>query len=259
MTILKKTTLVFAVTASMHSMYSMAADFEFDRPGDGFSTTTTPVGRLAWEQALPTAQYQEFRTLTGDKGNQTSLKADMLLRTGLMDGLELRLGWDGPAWSKTRFQGQHFEDDGLGDVTIGLKKSIDLKDDKLTMAVLAQALIATGNDGFTAHDDIYMLASSVNYKYSEGLTTGITMKYEVQNSDWAVTAVPTLGYKIAGPLSGYSQLVYRKAESQDYEYGLGSGLIYALSDRAQLDASIGVDLQGSNKSYNGGLGISYLF
>lgn len=256
MTILKKTTLVFAVTASMHSM---AADFEFDRPGDGFSTSITPVGRLAWEQSLPTAQYQEFRTLTGDKGNQTSLKADMLLRTGLMDGLELRLGWDGPAWNKTRLQGEHFEDDGLGDVTVGLKKSIDLKDDKLSMAVLVQASIATGNDGFTKEDDIYTLASSVNYKYSEGLTTGITMKYEIQNSDWAVTAIPTLGYAIAGNLSGYSQLVYRKAESQDYEYGLGSGLIYALSDRAQLDASVGVDLQGSNKSYNGALGISYLF
>lgn len=44
------------------------------------------------------------------------------------------------------------------------------------------------------------------------------MKYK--NSNWAVTAIPTINYKIAGKLSGYSEFVYRKAESQDYQYGL---------------------------------------
>lgn len=256
MTILKKMTLAFAVTASMNTI---AAEFEFDRPGDGFSTTITPVGRVAWEQALPTASYQEFKSPTGEKARQVNLTADMLFRTGLADGLELQLGWLGPAWSRTSYQGQHTEDDGLGDITVGLKKAIDLKDDKLSLAVLLQALIATGNNGFTEEDDIYTLGTSVNYKYSDTLTTGITMKYEIQNSDWAVTAIPTLGYQIAGKLSGYSQLVYRKAESKDYEYGLGTGLIYALNDRAQFDANIGVDLDGPEKGYNGGLGFSYLF
>ncbi|HQV24942.1 MAG TPA: transporter, partial [Acinetobacter sp.] len=75
----------------------------------------------------------------------------------------------------------------------------------------------------------------------------------------AVTAVPTLEYKIAGKLSGFSEFIYRKAESQDYEYGLGTGLVYALNDRAQLDASIGVDLNGDAKSYNGGFGVAVLF
>ncbi|MCY1185282.1 hypothetical protein D9M73_260470 [compost metagenome] len=81
----------------------------------------------------------------------------------------------------------------------------------------------------------------------------------MQNSDWAVTAVPTIDYKIAGKLSGYSEFIYRKAESQDYEYGLGTGLVYAVNNRTQLDASIGVDLNGQDKSYNGGLGVSFLF
>ncbi|MFI7967414.1 transporter, partial [Acinetobacter baumannii] len=131
---------------------------------------------------------------------------------------------------------------------------IDLNDENLSMAVLAEAIIATGNDEFTAHDDIYSLSSAVAYKYNDLVGTSITMRYEVQNSNWAVTAIPTIDYKIAGKLSGYSEFIYRKAESQDYEYGLGTGLVYAVNDRTQLDASIGVDLEGQDKSYNGGLG-----
>ena len=259
MTILKKMTLVLAVGGGLNSLPAIAADFEFDRPGDGMSTTVTPVGRVAWEQSLPNFSYREFKNASGLKGNELGLSADVLLRTGLAEDLELQLGWAGPAWTKTRFQGQHREDDGLGDVSIGVKKLIDLNDEKLSLAVLAQAQIATGNDGFTAHDDIYTIATAVNYLYSDQITTNITMKYEVQNSDWAVTAIPTLGYALNENWSGYSQFVYRKAESQDYEYGLGSGVIYALNDRVQLDASIGLDLSGSDKNYNVGLGFSYLF
>ena len=64
-----------------------AADFEFDRPGEGLSTGITPVGNVAWEQGLPTARYSK----SGDQ-TVTTLSADMLLRTGLSDDLELRLG-----------------------------------------------------------------------------------------------------------------------------------------------------------------------
>ena len=140
-----------------------------------------------------------------------------------------------------------------------MKKAINLKDDRLTMALLAEAIIATGNDEFTNQDDIYSLTSAVAYKFSDLVGTSITMRYEAQNSDWAVTAIPTIDYKIAGKLFGFSEFVYRKAESQDYAYGLGTGLVYAINDRAQLDASVGVDLEGKGQSYNGGLGLSVLF
>ncbi|HAV15693.1 MAG TPA: hypothetical protein DCW91_00200, partial [Acinetobacter nosocomialis] len=55
------------------------------------------------------------------------------------------------------------------------------------------------------------------------------------------------------------EFVYRKAESQDYQYGLGTGLVYAVNKRTQLDASVGVDLEGQDKGYHGGLGMAFLF
>lgn len=251
MTTLK--TLGFVALASA-SAQVFAADFAFDRPGTGFSTTTIPVGQLAWEQGLPSASYVE-------SGNDysTTLNADMLLRTGLSDSLELQLGWQGPSWSKSKIDGIKSEDDGLGDISIGLKKAIDLDDERLSMALLAEALIATGNPGFSNEEDIYSLSSAVAYQYNDLVNTSITMRYEWQDDQWAIQAVPTLEYKITDKWSGFSEFVYRKAESQDYEYGLGTGVMYALNDRVQLDASVGVDLNGADKSYTSGLGVAFLF
>ena len=251
---------IFSIAAlSALSLPVMAADFSFDRPGAGMSTGITPVGRLAWEQSLPNANYAESRNENGEKVKTTTLNADMLFRTGLAQDLELQLGWQGPSWSKSKVAGKSVEDDGLGDVSIGLKQAIDLNDDKLSMAVLLQALIATGNDGFSEEDDIYSLGTAVSYQYSELLKTGINMRYDVQNSDWAVTAIPNIQYRLSDQWSGFSELVYRKAESQDNEYGLTSGVIYALNERTQLDASVGVDLDGADKSYHAGLGMAFLF
>ena len=255
---MKKLNALTFVAASMLASTTFAAEFSFDRPGAGIRTGITPVGQLAWEQGLPTVSYQE-QNIEGVKDKTLTLNGDMLLRTGLANGLELQLGWQGPVWQQHKRAGFKTETDGLGDVSIGLKKAIDLKDDRLSMAVLAEAIIATGNDEFTAHDDIYSLTSAVAYEFSDLIGTSITMRYEAQNSNWAVTAIPTIDYKIAGKLSGYSEFIYRKAESQDYQYGLGTGLVYAINDRAQLDASVGVDLDGDVRSYNGGLGVSVLF
>ncbi len=255
MSAVKTAGFIFAAALSVNAM---AADFSFDRPGAGMGTGITPVGKLAWEQSLPSASYNET-TVDGAKQKTVTLNGDMLFRTGLAKDLELQLGWQGPAWTKVKRAGQSVEEDGLGDVSIGVKKAIHLDDDKLSMALLAEAILATGNDGFTNHDDIYSLSSVVAYDFSDLISTSITMRYEAQDSNWAVTAVPTIEYKIADKWSGFSELVYRKAESEPYQYSLGSGVIYALNERMQLDASVGVDLNGEDKSYQSGLGVSFLF
>lgn len=251
----QKTLLALVVLGMSSASFAV----EFERPGTGFSTSTIPVGKLAWEQSLANAHYFEDQNEQGQTVKHTLVYADTLLRTGLSDDVELQLGWQGPAWSKTKIAGQSSEQDGLGDVSIAVKKSIDLDDDKLSMAVLAQAVIATGNASFSVQDDIYTLASSINYAYSEGLTTGLSMFYSVQDGQWRATAVPNLNYALNDKWAGYSELVYSKAESEDYEYGLGSGVMYQVNSRLQLDAGVGVGLNGTADRYQASLGLAYAF
>lgn len=250
-------TLGFTLLAGL-SANAVAAEFSFDHTGSGVGTGITPVGKLAWEQSLPSYSYTESKSEDG-KQKKSTYSADVLLRTGLAEGLELQLGWDGPQWTQSKIGKTKESTHGLGDVSIGLKKAIELDDDKMSMAVLAQAVIATGNKDFSNDKDIYSLGSVVAYDYNDQLTTSISMIYELQDSHWAVTAVPTVEYLIAGNWSGFSELVYRKQEGHDVEYNLGSGVIYAISERAQVDATVGLDLNGKDKGYQAGFGVSYLF
>jgi hypothetical protein len=251
-------TFIALATCGLSSL-SFAADYSFDRPGTGFATSTVPVAQLAWEQSLANGKYVEYQNQAGETVKHTEVYADVLLRTGLSDSLELQLGWQGPTWSKTKVAGQTKEDDGLGDVSIGLKKAIDLDDDKLSMALLAQAVIATGNDNFSIQDDEYSLGSAVSYQYSDDVTTAISMFYALQDGHWRVTAVPTLEYAFTPKFGGYSEFVYSKAEGQDYEYALGSGLVYQVNSRLQLDAGVGIGLNGSADQYQAALGFAYAF
>ena len=78
-----------AIALASISVSTMAADFSFERPGTGFGTGITPVGKLAWEQALPSATYTET-TINGLKQRDVTLNADMQLRTGLGQNTELQ-------------------------------------------------------------------------------------------------------------------------------------------------------------------------
>lgn len=232
--------------------------FEFDRPGEGMGTSITPVGQVAWEQGLPNAQYQEYK-VNGQQVRSTQLNADVLLRTGLTDNLEVQLGWDGPMWSQTKLNGQRFEDNGLGDMSIALKHAFDLDDEKLSFAIMAKALLATGQSGFSEEEDIYSLASAVSYELDDILTTSITMQYAWQDGDWTAAAIPALSYRLSERWSGFSEWIYRKTEGQDYQSRLGSGVLYAWNERVQLDASVGFDIDRGPKGYSTGLGFSMLF
>ncbi|MDO4222924.1 MAG: transporter [Acinetobacter sp.] len=245
-------TLAVATVATV----SHADDFSFDRPGTGFGTGITPVGKVAWEQGLPTASYTE------EGGVKTwTLNTDTQLRTGLGNGYELQVGFNGYTWQQTEQDGVKSDVEGLGDSFVAVKKDIDLKDDKLAWALLAQVNFATGNDEFTAENDSYSLGSTLEYQMNDDISTALTMNYSFEDgADWTVQIVPTLGYQFTEKLGGYSEFVYNKTESQKDTKSLATGLIYSFNDRFQMDASIGLDLNvPAQRSYNGGLGFSVMF
>lgn len=251
-----KTSLGIAIVLSSQMLWADA--FEFDRPGIGLGTDIVPKGQLAWEQGLPTASYNESH-VAGVKQRQLVLQGDTQLRLGVGSGLELRLGWDGPIWQQNKNGVAKTEIDGIGDMQIGIKKAIDLKDDKLKWALLAQVHLATGDDEFTTDEEIYTLASALSYQFDKDITTGITMSYDYQDGNLAVTAVPSISYPIVGNVSGFSEYVFRKAEHQHYQSIVNTGLIWSVSDRLQLDATIGYSLNQQAPDYTAGLGVAYLF
>lgn len=254
--IVAKTTAILA--AGLISQISNADAFGFDRPGAGLGTDIVPKGHLAWEQSLPSASYDDY-SVDGEKHSVLTVQGDMLARIGLGSDVEFRVGWDGPIWQKEKLGANSTETHGVGDVTLGIKKAINTHDDAFKWALLAQVNLANGDDEFTVDKEIYTLGSAISYQFNDSVSTGMTMYYDYQDGDLAWSAIPSLQYKIVGNLSGFSEYVYRKQESQHKESILNNGLIWSVKDNLQLDASIGYSFNRENPRLNAGLGVAYLF
>lgn len=255
---LRNSTPYAVLLALSFSTATWADEIEFDRPGVGFGTSIVPVGQLAWEQGLPTVSYdrtnvQQIRT------ESTTLQTDVLLRTGLTSSTELQVSWDAYNWQKQKVAGQTTEQDGVGDVGIAIKKKIDLDDENMSWAVMAEARLNTGDDAFQAKDDQYALSSSLTSQFNERLSMNMYSRYDLQDHDLGVTLVPSLSLNLNEAWSGYSEFIYRKQESQTQQIALGSGLIYRLSETIQLDGNLTFGLNGQVPDYTAGLGVAILF
>lgn len=255
-----KTQHILGAVLTMLTMVSHAAEeISFDRPGTGFGVATAPVGQWLWEQSLPSASYDESMQ-EGSKIRHTQLQSDMLLRTGLTNDLELQLSWDGVIWQQQRSNGQTTERHGLGDVGLALKKRIDLDDERLQWALMAQAKLKTGEADFRAAHDVYGLGSVLDYQMKPDLSLSMYTLYEVEDTgQLAATIAPTLNYSLQGPWSGFSEYVFRKQEGQRNEHSLNTGVIYRYGPRLQLDASIGFGLGGDTADYMAGVGFATAF
>lgn len=252
--------LISCVVLSAITSSTMAYEFAFDRPGTGFGTGITPVGHVVWEQGLPTASYTEVNE-NGQNTKTWTLNTDTQLRTGLGNGFELQLGWDGYTWQQTDVNGVKSDVEGLGDSFIAIKKAIDLKDERLKWALLAQVNFNTGDDEFKAENDSYSLGSSLEYQFDDIVTTSLTMNYGFEDgTNWTVQAIPSLEYQFNDKWGGFSEFVYTKTESQKNQKSLATGVVYTINDKAQVDASIGLDLNNeAQRSYNAGFGFSVFF
>ena len=256
---INKQRMVVGLFAASLMQAIAAEEISFDRPGTGFGVTTAPVGVLIWEQALPSASYHE----TFENGSTTrdlTLKSDVLLRTGLAKNLELQLSWDGMVWQQQRRNGQSTDQHGLGDVGIGLKKHIELDDERVQWALLAQAQFNTGEAAFRDEHDRFGLGSVFEYQMHPELALSMYTLYEIDDAGHlAATVVPTMQYAIQGAWSGFSEYLFRKQEGLQSEGSLNTGIMYRVNPRAQLDASVGFGLKGEVPDYTAGLGLSMAF
>lgn len=250
----KRIVMAMSLTAMTGVSLAHADSFGFDRPGLGLGTDIVDVGHVAWEQSLPSVSYDDTAGTS-----TTTLNADALFRIGVGANTEVRVGWDGPEWQKTRTNGKSQTNNGAGDVSLGVKHRINTNDDSLTWAVLGQVTLASGDDEFSVGKDKYTVSSALAYAFSPEISTGITMSYDYQDSDFAWAAIPTIQYKITNKVAGYTEYYYRKMQHQHHESILNNGVIWSVRDNLQLDASIGYSFNTMNPRLTAGLGFAYLF
>lgn len=246
--------IIISLMGSLCLIGSVHADtFGFDLAGTDFDTSIVPKGHWAWEQNLPYLEWQKQNDV-----KQLDVQANALIRIGVGYGAELRID-AGPVWQRTTTDGQKTTLNGMGDTIVGIKKSLETNDPKMTWAVLGQVNLANATHELGVADKIYTLGSSLVYQYADRIQTGMTMYYDKQGQDLAWSAVPNIRYQFNDHWSGVSDLQYRKQESQPEQWLITDSISWSPKDNMQLTASLGYQFSGSAKDYTGGLSIGYLF
>lgn len=120
-------------------------DFCADRPGKATPSCTMDPGHLQVEQGLlDYAHSRDSGTIEDDYET-----GDLLLRYGLTDSLEARVGWGGYGWSRTqdRATGLVERTHGGGDLTLSFRQNLRHPDDTgIAFAVQPSVTVPVGTD-----------------------------------------------------------------------------------------------------------------
>jgi len=221
----------------------------FDRPGIAFSTTTLPVGGLAWEQGLP-----DFVHESGGGASTTLYSAGTNVRIGLTPRVELQVGAALFNW----LDGDGGNDSGIGDSSLALKAALpsELKD--FSWAVLGAVSLPTGDDPFTADDPRYDLGVTVSQDLDGDLSAAFYVNASHLDGDTTWSVSPSLGWAVNDRLGAYVEA------GADFGAGArdrlaGGGLTWMLSPTVQLDLSAVFGLNDETPDMAGGFGVSAYF
>lgn len=139
--------IVFVLGLMSVAQASHAEDRDFcaDRPGKATPSCTLDPGRFQIEAGLfDYAHSRDSGTVEDDYST-----ADLLLRYGVSDTLEARIGWDGYGWARQRdrLSGIVTHQQGGGDLTLSLRQNLRHPDDKGTaFAILPSLTLPVGRD-----------------------------------------------------------------------------------------------------------------
>jgi len=236
-----------------------------DRPDQTESSSTVPPGYLQIEMGYEHSENER-------EDLETDVVPQALLRVGLTENLEFRLGFDGYFWENAVDLTQGAEDnEGAGDLGIGFK--LKLRDEEGWLpetAFLTNVVLPTKKTPFSSErfDPEYRLACS--HTLSERLSFG----YNVGQA-W-VTEEDT-----AGDLDTRHQFIYSAAVGIGLSDNLGGfveffgeiptgsdggpansfdgGFTYLIADNVQLDIASGVGLSQDAQDWFLAAGLSIRF
>ena len=250
----------FTIAASLAIACLMASsahaeaqrDFCADRPGLGTPACTVMPGQVIIEAGI--ADW----TLDRQSGSRTDAvqAAQLLLRTGLTDNLEVQLGWNGYGHIRTRDAlGNVIVANGAGDLRLALKRNLMNPDGSGTsVAIMPYLSLPVGKLSIGAGDWGAGMILPVSFSLSHGI--GLALTPEI---DAAVDQTGSGRHLAFGSVAGVSLPLKRNISlttelswfrdndpvGRSNRLLLGMSLAWQPSKALQLDIGANVGLGGS--------------
>ena len=232
-----------------------------DRPDQTESAVVVPQGRVQLETGWTFTREDESGLLT-----ETHELAGTLVRIGLTERVELRVGWAGYIAADVDLGGAMTDANGSGDTALGAK--VHLREERgraPELALLAAVTLPTGGDEFSSEEFDPSFRISASHELSERLAFGYnagaawTSESGTTLSNYQYTAV--LGIGITDRLGAFAELYgdIPASASGGPANSFDGGFTYLLRDNIQADFAGGVGLSSAADDWFVGLGISLRF
>lgn len=226
-----------------------------DRPDFTESTKTVPWGRMQLEGGYTYTADDEGGVRTGDHSFP-----EFLLRVGIVEDFEFRLGWLGWSLTESMFTEtndagrrvrtkQH--DDGATDMSVGFKARLFDRDGFIPeFGIIGELSLPTGSSstGKTSGDVDPGVKLLWAYDLTDDLALSGNINFAVPTEEdgrfFQSAASISLAYGITDRLGVYTEYfgIYPNARGSDCAHTLNGGFTYLLTDNLQFDIRSGVGL-----------------
>ena len=181
---------------------------------------------------------------------------EALLRIGMQDDWELRLGWSGYTFAEN-------DKDIANDMSVGIKWILTPQDGwHPRLALIGEITVPTGH-GDTDVDPTVKLLWSYDLDEKNSLSGNLGIAAITQSGDRFAQGSASLswGHSLDDRWGIYTEYftTFPDADDEDAAHTINGGLVYLLNDDLQLDISIGLGLNDQADDIIAGIGVSYRF
>lgn len=239
-----------------------------DRPDFTESTDAIPAGHI---------QIEVGYTFTYDREGEDRLRdhtaPEFLLRIGVVEDFELRIGWDGYSWSENQTQERNDSDrlvtreawsQGANDMTLGIKYKLLDQDGWLPhFGVLASLSVPTGSANVGAGDVepelVLLWAYDVSDRFAVAGNVGIAVPTDAGDRFFQTFASLSFAYGLTEKLGAYAEYfgIYPNTEDSDAAHSVNVGFTYLINKDFQIDVRVGAGLNEEADDFFTGIGFSW--
>lgn len=251
--------VTFSLVGTLNAQEETQNDLESivtDRPDQTEASSTVGKGVLQIETG---GLYESFEDNSVKSENYTLNTT--LIRYGILDNFELRLGWDFVE-GITKVNGTKLDNimSGFSPLLLGAK--IDIAEENGAMPEIA--LIGHVFPIFTASTDYRPETTGVDFRFSlahtlsERSSLGYNIGAEWGNDSSEATAIYTIayGYSLSDNIGFYAELYGDFPEDNSANHLWNAGFTYLANNDLQFDATIGTSIT-KGQDLLLGLGLSY--
>ena len=232
---------------------------ETDRPDFTEGTQTVTPGHFQLESGYTYTRDDEAGVEIDDH-----TFPELLWRIGVVEDLELRVGWNGWSLTKIRQQGSSVNEDGATDISLGIKHRMYKQDGLVpNFGFIAELGLPTGASNKTADDVEPKLGLLWAYDVAENTAVSGNLNFAgpIDNGTryFEPSASLSLAQGLTDEVGGYIEyfgFYPNNDTAASSTHFLNGGFTYLVTENFQLDMRVGAGLNKEAEDFFAGSGLS---